>query len=379
MPINNHHGIWSLLQNRELNELYASISIRSFAIALTGIFIPIYLYTVGYSFKSIFLFFAFWSCFNLLTLIPSAKVSSKYGLKHSMLFSMPFLIILFLLLYTLESNNWPLWVLAIFGGTYSSLFWIGYHTDFTRSSKSKSRGSQIGMAKVIASVAGAIAPLIGGLILSFFGFHILFLLVAFLLLTSTIPLFMSKEMHDSADFSIKGIFKGQSFKDILAYMGLGIENRIGAVIWPLFVFIFIIGEKYLTLGAISSVSFGFTILSTLVIAKFSDYNRRLVLKSGSLVNALIWVGKSFIVTPLQVFIADAFQGVSRTAINLPFDALNYDKIKKKEDRIKKILQREMYIKIGAILFLVFVAFTVDTFANIFRFGGSISSLMQFFF
>lgn len=378
MPHDNH-GIRHLLRNRELNELYASVSINTFAIALTGIFIPIYLYQLGYTFQGIFLFFASFSIFNLLALFPSAKIASKFGLKHTILLSMPFLIIFFLLLYSIESFNWPLWFISIFGGIYSSLFWISYHTDFTGSSQSKSRGSQVGLAKVLISGAGALSPVIGGLILVYLGFQVLFLIVSILLVASTLPLFMSREIHEPASFSFEGLFKGTKFRDILGYFGFGIENRIATIIWPLFIFIFILSERYLMLGAVSSISFGLSLISTVAIAKFSDFNRRLVLKSGTLMNALIWVGKSFIVTPVQVFIADAFQGISRTAIHVPFDALNYDKIDKKEDRIKKILQREMYIKIGATLFLIFVAFTIDDFVNLFRFGGGLSSLMQFFF
>ncbi len=377
MP-HGYHGVLHLLKNRELNELYASESIKTFAIVLTGIFIPIYFYQLGYSFKAIFLFFALWSFFNLLSVFPSAKIASRYGLKHSILFSIPFLIIFFLLLYSLESFNWPLWVMALSGGIYSSLYWVAYHTDFTRSSKRKSRGSQVGLSKILISGAGAAAPIIGGLILSFFGFHILFLIALVLLFVSALPLFMSKEIHEPASFSFSGFFKGHKLKDIIAYMGLGIETRIGTVVWPLFIFLFILGEKYLSLGAVSSVAFSFSLISTIVIAKVSDIHRRKVLRFGSVTNALIWVGKSFIVTPLQVFIADAAQGISRTSIHIPFDALNYDKAKK-GDRIKKILEREVYIKIGATLFMVLLAFTIDSFVNVFRFGGSISSLMQFFF
>ena len=100
------------LRNRELNELYTSIAIRAFAISLIGIFIPIFLYQLNYSFSQIFLFFGLIALFNLIFLFPSAKFASKYGLKHGMLLSIPFLIVFFLLLFSLDDFNWPLTFIA---------------------------------------------------------------------------------------------------------------------------------------------------------------------------------------------------------------------------------------------------------------------------
>ncbi len=377
MP-HGHHGVLHLLKNRELNELYAAISIRTFAMTLAGIFIPIYLYQIGYSFQSIFLFFAWIAFFNLLSLFPTAKVVSKYGLKHSMLFSMPPLIIFFLMLYSLEIFNWPLWTIAIFGGICTSLYWLAYHTDFVHSSEKKSRGKQIGLSRILMSSAGAIAPLVGGLILTAFGFKVLFIITSLLLLVSTFPLFMSKEIHEPAKFSFQNFFQGHKLRNISGYMGFGIENRLAAVIWPLFIFVFILEESYLTLGGISTAVFAFTVISTLAISKSSDINRRKVLKTGSVFTAIIWFAKSFIVTPLQVFIVDSLQGVSRSALHIPFDAINYDKAKE-GNRIKKILEREVYIKIGATVFMVLVAFLAEDLISVFRFAGPLSALMHFFF
>jgi len=144
------HNIFShfhFLRSRELNELYASIAIRAFAISLVGIFVPIFLYQLNYSFSQIFLFFGMIAFFNMIFLFPSAKFASKYGLKHGMLLSMPFLIIFFLLLFSLENLRWPLYFMAIFGGAHGALFWISYHTDFSKFSKKKSRGSEVGFSK----------------------------------------------------------------------------------------------------------------------------------------------------------------------------------------------------------------------------------------
>lgn len=373
----HHYYFFHFFKNRELNELYLSIAIKSFSLALIGIFVPIYLYQLGHSFSLIFLFYAIASLTHAILSIPAAKISVRFGIKHTILFSTPFLIFFLFLLYSLESFNWPLPFLAIIFGIYGSLYWTGYHVDFSKFSTKKKRGSQIGFSKILSGVFHVIGPIIGGLILTFFGFKLLFITVAFLLLTSVIPLFFSKEVYDPITFSVKGFFKKQKPRDVVSFLGHGVEYGISAVIWPLFIFLFILSEKYLSLGLVSSLTFFFSMIFVFVAGKFSDLYRRAVLKIGIIANAIVWIVKSFIVTPIQVFIADAFQGFSRTSMDISFDAICYDKANK-AGILKFITLREMAHHVGRGLFFIAMMFITD-FANVFRFGGSIGSLLRLFF
>ncbi len=376
--MHRHTGIFHFLKNRELNELYMSIAIRAFAVSLIGVFIPIYFYQQGYSFFSIFLFYAIWSLTHLLFSLPAAKISSKLGLKRSMLLSIPFLILFFFFIYTLENFNWPLPLLSISIGLSTSLFWLSYHIDFAKFSSKKNRGRQVGFSKIIIAIFSVLGPVAGGIILTLIGFEILFIIVSVLLIGSVIPLFFSREIHEPSSFSLKGFFRGQKIKDILSYIGFGIEGKMGAVVWPLFIFIFILSEKYISLGLVSSLTLGVALISIIFVGKFSDIYRRKILKMGSVFNAAIWVVKSFIVTPIQVFITDAFYGVSKVTMDVPFDAINYDKAKE-EQRVKIILQREMYIHVGIILLFLVLMFLTESLIEVFRYGGPLSSLLRFFF
>lgn len=374
--MHNHH-FFHFLRNRELNELYASIAIKSFALALIGVFIPIYLYQLGYSFSSIFLFYAIGSFTHAALSIPSAKISARFGLKHAIFLSIPFLIFFFLLLYSLNQFNWLLPFLAIILGINSSLFWLAYHVDFSKFSDKKHRGKQVGVSKIIISIFSALGPLVGGLILAFFGFKILFILVSFLLLASVVPLFFSAEIHEPMTFSLRGFFKKQKTKNILAFVGYGIEQGMGFIVWPLFIFLFILGEKYTSLGIVSSLSLLFSVIFILVIGKFSDLYRRTILRIGTIANAIIWICRSFVITPIQVFVVDSFSGASRASMDLPFDALCYDKANK-DNIMKFITLREMTVNVGKGLFFIVLMFITD-FVSVFRFGGSLSSLLRLFF
>lgn len=375
MYLNNHY--LHFFRNRELNELYASIAIRSFAMAMIGLFVPIYLYQLGYSFASIFLFYAIASLTHAIFTIPSARIAAKFGIKHTIFFSTPFLILFLFLLYSLDKFSWPLPFIGIIVGISTSLFWIGYHVDFSKFSNKKQRGKEIGFSKIVASVFSALGPIVGGLILTFLGFKALFLLSSFLLVGAVVPLFFSREIHEPITFSFKGFFKGQKIKDSLGFIGHGIEDGINAVIWPLFIFLFILGQKYTSLGLAYSLTFFFSIVFVFLIGKFSDLYRRTLLKIGSIANAIVWIIRSFIVTPIQVFVLNSFYGLSKTSMEIPFDAISYDKANK-SDILKFITLREM-VHHGARSLLFFAMIFITDLVSVFRFGGSLSSLLRLFF
>ena len=206
------------LRNRELNELYISVAIKSFASSMITIFIPIFLLKLDYSLTHVLIFYAILNATHALFVIPAAKISSKYGYKHSIFFSIPILIVFYLALYTLEQFHWPLYLLAIIFGVNNALYWIGYHVDFSIFSDKKNRGEEIGTTRIINSIFHVFGPIIGGLILTFIGFQALFVTVSVLLLASAIPLFFSKDIHKPVPLSFKRIFKGQQIKDAFVFM-----------------------------------------------------------------------------------------------------------------------------------------------------------------
>jgi len=369
-----HHYL-HFLKNRELNELYISVAIKSFALSMISIFIPIFLLKLNYSLTSVLIFYAVLNATHALFVIPAAKISSKHGYKHSIFYSIPILIIFYLGLYTLGQFHWPIYLLAIIFGINNALYWVGYHVDFSIFSDRKERGEEIGIAKIVTSVFRVLGPVIGGLILTFIGFQALFVTVSILLLASVVPLFFSKDVHKPVPLSIKEIFKGQKIKNTLAFMGHGIESGVSSVIWPIFIF-FTILNNFTTLGIVSSLSLLFSLIFVFIIGKFSDVHRKLVLKIGALFNTMIWGVRFFVKTTFQVFIVDSFYGISQTLISIPFDALSYDKANK-SNIVKFIIFREMTIQTGrVILFLVMTMITALT--TSFFFGGGASLLYLLF-
>src|SRR3990167_7412628 len=104
MSLLNHHSIHNFFKDKELNHFYLTIAIITFGEALIGIFVPIYLYKLGYEIYQILFFYFLLSFYFVIFSYISAKIVSKIGIKHSILFAMPFLIFYMLGLNFIESS-----------------------------------------------------------------------------------------------------------------------------------------------------------------------------------------------------------------------------------------------------------------------------------
>lgn len=337
--------VLEFLRNRELNEMYVSMFLRSLAASMIGIFIPIYLLQVGLPFQHLFKFFIILEISQLSFIIPSFFLSYKFGIKHIILFSNPFFIVFYLMLLTLENFNWPLWLIACVGGIGNSLFWSGYHSDFSLFSDKKGRGKEISFVEIITKLVGVIGPIISGVILTIYGFPLLFVLVSIIFLLSAFPLFLSKETKSRISFSLREIFSRKKIGDYIGFMSYGIESGVNIVVWPTFIFLLIFKEFY-DVGFVTSISFALSLGFTFLFGEFCDLRRSLSIKLGSLSNFLAWVIRSIVKTPLQVFLANSFYGISIASLRIPFNAITYDRADK---RSVFIMFREIFIHVGRLL------------------------------
>lgn len=368
------HQALHFLKNRELDELYASFAIRSFAISMIGIFIPIYLLQLDYSLSSVLLFYAMSHGVHALFLIPSARIAARFGFKHSIFFSTPILIALFLLLFTLDHYQWPLYFLALLLGISNSLFWVGYHVDFAKFSDHDHRGEEVGIARITSLGFQVLGPLAGGLILTFLGFGPLFILASLVLFLSALPLFMSGDIHEPMAFSVRGVFRGEKIRDFFASLGYGIEGGAMMVIWPIFIFSSIL-HSFTAVGSVFSLSLFVSMVSLFVVGKFSDVKRRFVLRVGSFLSAAAWALRVFVKTSAQVFAVDSFYGLARSFTVVPFVALSYDKANE-GNIVKFIVFKETGVQLGKVLLFVLIAIISDfTTAFVLSSGASLLFLL----
>jgi len=138
-------------------------------------------------------------------------------------------------------------------------------------------------------------------------------------------------------------------------MADGAENWIGGVLWPIFIWQMLNGE-YIKVGILTSVITFIAVILKLVMGDYTDkYNKRKLMRLGSVLYSLGWVAKMFITTAFQIFIASTYHSFALILLRTPFDALMYEKAADSGHYIDEYSTlREMYLQFGRIIVMVIV-------------------------
>lgn len=342
-----------------LVSLYSNRIIQQIAAGLIGLFLPIFLYIYFWgSIHRVLLFYiASFVLFGLLVPL-GAILMSRIGLKISMILGSLFLVGYFVFLYLL-SNNWFLALFLVLGciTLFRILYWTPYHTDFAEFTDKRSRGKEIAFLVSVATLVSISLPFVAGLILNKFDFSILFLISIIIASISIIPIILLGSVKEKYSYSywqtFRELFKEKNRKLFLAYGGDGAEEVVGVVIWPIFIFQLLHGN-YLAVGIISSLIVVASVVLRLVIGVLTDkMSKRRLIKVGSVLYALGWVGKIFIQTAFQIFIVSSYHSFAAIIRRTPFTTLMYEQAADRGHYVDEYtVLREVSLNIGRVLMLV---------------------------
>lgn len=347
--------------NRELKEFYAAIAIRGFAVFLIAIFEPIYLYIhFGHSLPKTFLYFAASSILFGVFSPFAVRLTARFGIKHTMLASVPFLFLYYVGLWNIDSLGIFILILPVLSAMDRLLFWPAYHIAFTRFSDKGKRGREVSMRTLLLTSVATVAPFVGGFIIQELGgFTVLFAVVLALLFSSMVPLFMSKEVHEGYKGHLLDVFREVKNKKYrrkaLALFSLAGDLTLEAFVWP--IFLFALAINFETLGVITSASFLFGMIVTFYVGRKSDTaGSEKVLSVGSFLNAAIWPFKIFVTTPFTAFLTDTLHRLGRNSSQISFEALIYDWAGETEvNRDRLIIFRETVLNVSRGIFFIFLA------------------------
>ncbi|MBU2576045.1 MFS transporter [Patescibacteria group bacterium] len=356
----------------QVRELYISASMISLAVSMVAIFEPIYLYKNGISIQNILLFYLGIYAVYLFAVPLGAKFARRFGYEKAILLSTPFLALYYLSLYFVPSNYIfiPIAILAFV--LQKSFYWPGYHADFARFGRESERGREVSNIMAIINGVNIIGPFVGGLLISMFGFKVLFVVATAIILASNIALLSTPEKFKPNPFSYKGafnrLFAKENRRNFFGYIGFG-EELIGMVIWPIFIFTLI--TNFLSIGSLVALSTLTTTVILLFVGRMVDgaeEQRRSVLKVGSVFKSFVWFIRMLVKGPLGVFLGDALSRITNNVIIIPMLAMTYDHAND-TSVMKTVVFFEMALIVGKIIAIVLslaiVLFLSDSFTALF--------------
>lgn len=352
-----------------LSAVYLTSTIRTFALSLLGIFTPLYIYQVleetqTFTTKTAILLgvVGYYIILRLTILLVDIPVSYfiaevRGGFRKSMLLSNIMRALNLLLL--IFAKNQPLLLLpaSILAGVLVPFYWIPYHLSFIEDGKGEAFGKKISVVGTLNKIAGAVAPLIGGLVIALAGFETLLIVVLFLVIASTFPIFSMRHHERHFVPPLKMIFRdffSKGFrKDLIAFLGAGAENVGGALVWP--VFFFGLVGSFASLGGLTSGLILISIVVALWLGKVVDKKgKRRVLRVGAYSQSALWGVRALVSTVPQAFAAQAAARIAGEFLWLPFDTIVYANASA-GNPFEYVILREWALNLGRLLMLVLMA------------------------
>ena len=353
--VNHHQFWWRFFPKKELTQIYFSVALRSFAISLISIFIPLYLFQEkGLSFEQTLLFFIFYSVVFAVTMPLAAKFASRFGIKHSIMVGVPLYLLFVVLMYYSSTAVMQLLLTSASLGASQAFYWMGMHLAFYHASHRKHRGEEVGIRSGVTVLSTIIGPFLGGLVITFIGFKAVFGMTAFLLFASVLILLLNGDGYAPYHFSMKTVFDKKYWKDSLFFVSRGSQVIVQGVIWPLFIFFIL--KSYLSIGVVGSLMSLSSAILFWGVGRYSDHSdKRKIMRWGSVLESGMLMIMGLVKTVPQVFavtIASSLVGAIRES---PTGALEYDKAKGQVAAY--FVNREIFICLGRILALSIVLAT----------------------
>lgn len=357
---------WRTISFNELSEIYISMMLRSLALSITGIFVPVFLFRLHYSVMTICMLYGWYFTFRILGDIMAGHTVARIGPKHAMAISYILQVASAATFLSLQTIHWPIWLLGGLFGMSNSFFFIAFHVDFSKIKHSDHGGKEIGYVNIMEKVGAALGPLVGGIVASLFGARYTFAVAIGLVLLAIVPLMQTPEptrIRQHLDF--RGLSVRKIKWDILSYAFLGIENTLCLVLWPLYLSIFVLFDSsvYVRLGLLTTASVVTCIVAAQAIGRLIDKRRgRRLLRYGAISNGLLYLIRPFVSTYFMAFGIGAANEVITAAYRMPYTKGFYDAADDKPGhRIAYIVSVEAFSSIVKAMVWWFIAILASGF------------------
>jgi len=377
----NHRFNLNHFLHSRMSKIYIFQAVFTFIKSMIGVFIPIYLYKLGYSIISIILYNIGLSLVMLIFMPITVKIINKIGFKYTLLLS------ILIYFFHLVSLNFISGIYSIYFfhfswftfGIYIAIFWPTMHSEFAVNLSNKKTSSELGTVKIIMIIFSSFAPLIGGIFLGVYSYFYLLIFSSIFMIFGLIPLLLAEDIKlkyfDFNYIDYLKLIKNSNYNfSKLAFASEGIEHVLILLLWPIIIF-FILNENYVNFGFLFTIISIITVLFILYFKKYIDsHDKNFILKISTRFLSFSWFLKSLILffNILIFYFIESMSRIILSVFELSYLSIFY-KNAKKVGYMNYVILRELYIHIIRILFLILIIL------YLFLFGESLVALISILF
>lgn len=355
----------SLLHNKQfryLGAFYTHSMVRLFATAIFQIFNGIYIYqtlmSIGIDFQrsiaTTTLIFALTFAIQALAVAPALWLIDKKGLKFAVFWGNCAQVLVYLFLALAKFDPIFFLLSAIFDGIQLSLYWTAYHIYFAQLTDDGNQGKEMSLNSSLGAVAAIGAPAFGGLIIAYFGYSVVFIVIALLMLIAMIPLRSLPKHDDKVPVDILktllALSPKKQLRSLLAYCGVGVSQITTTIFWPIYVLPLVAGVT--GIGLLGSIIGLFGSMSALFVGFLVDkFGARKILNIVSPLDSLLGLLRMFVSNSTQVFGISTLASATSESQFLTVDSLAYQR-GRQSNIVAIIVQREVGLAVGRFIFLL---------------------------
>ncbi len=287
-------------------------------------------------------YFMFTAIIQMFLVVIVSRAASIGGLRSNFLISQ-FCLILFIICIQIQ-----LYAVAFFLLGFAAMFWwYSYHIYFTGFGKRDEYGKEIGIMEAVSILSGAIAPIIGGLILVNSGIIKFYAVGIIALFFSVFFIFWFKEPRHLKTVRFTDMYRiyKHNKNDFWAFIGGGAEEAISTIIWP--VLLYLLFKDYFKIGTYFSIVMISVVVINYIVGSLTDTSKKEKLEEiGSIAVFFSWLGRAFVQNPLLLSIMEVLYKLFLSFFKLPLLAIAYSHAAVENEEY--IAFREFTYKIGAV-------------------------------
>ncbi len=362
LHLNLPKDIFALLTNRLLFRL---------GFGLIGVFLPIFFYKLFD--ESLYILLIIYISIYVLGILwtpISSMLIGTLGVRKMLLLSVPPSALSIGALY--YANAHPVIAVTIFVisiSLYRALYWVPFQTDLTKYLVKGKTGANMAVYINVLQAMNAATPLIGGLLITAFGFSNIFAFAALVLFTTLIPTYFIVQVYERYAWgyfeTFKHLFNKGNRGLLYAYIADGAQSVVTIVVWPIFIFEILDGNLN-SIGFVTSLTIIVIMILNVVVGKFIDkIGEDKMLRYSTILATTGWIVKVFVDSAFQIFITDTYHRLGRAANRMSFDSATYEHAADNGHFVDEFTTlKEIALNIGRILMLLVVGALVFYFDNI---------------
>ncbi len=252
----------------ERDELFLAQGLKTVALSFASVFIPIYLYQLGYGLTGLLASYIAFELAWLLFMMPAGYAIARFGPNKVLIVSYILTLSYLFILTGIKNSPAFLALFVVLAGAAIALESAAVHTEISAAKERGKTGRDVATYEIIIKIGSTIGPFVGGAIATVFGTEDLFMSAAVMVALGALPLLATKDIVRQHRVDYRSVKWQNIRREAISIGGRAVPVVMGGQLWPVYIFLSL--GTLAGVGAVHSLANGLGILAIVLSAQLID-------------------------------------------------------------------------------------------------------------